>query len=205
MLKNLPQVDATWSYMLLKMTNFWHTIAQIFMFKPVLLHYTKLLAENLLYKLCFSNFSQKCLLRVEKHAFVKVKLREILVKWFDGKKSPWSLFTVLFHTHTVLTINKFFRQIEAIIAFLASKLTLQKAHFWEKLIVPTHSYKGVENEFCPKFSKLWCKNVFGRGDARIWVQLAISYNPMLKKFPQFKEISQFDQLWSPLMRFLLDF
>ena len=98
MLKNLPQMDATWSYMLLKMTNFWHTIAQIFMFKPVLLHYTKLLAENLLYKLCFTNFSQKCLLRVEKHAFVKVKLREILVKWFDGKNSPWSLFTVLFHT-----------------------------------------------------------------------------------------------------------
>ena len=62
-------------------------IAQIFMFKPVLLHCTKLLAENLLYNLCLSNFSQKCLLRVEKHAFVKVKLREILVKWFDGKKN----------------------------------------------------------------------------------------------------------------------
>ena len=108
-------------------------------------------------------------------------------------------------SHTVLTINIFFRQIEAKIAVLASKLTLQKAHFWEKLIVPTCSYKSVENEFCPKFSKLWCKNVFGRGNARIWVPLAISYNPILKEFHWFKKISKFDQLWSPRMRFLLDF
>ena len=107
--------------------------------------------------------------------------------------------------HTVLTINKFFRQIEAKNAILASKLTLQNAHFWEKVIVPTRSYKGVENEFCPKFSKLWCKSVFGRGNARIWMQLAISFNPMLKEFHKFKEISKFDQLWSPIMRFQLDF
>ena len=146
MLKNLPQVDATWSYMLLKMTNFWHTIAQIFMFKPVLLHYTKLLAENLLYKLCFSNFSQKCLLRVEKHAFVKVKLREILVKWFDGKNSPWSLFTVLFHTVLKKLLNSWFDKKKKILWERISRFsTLCNAQ--------CGNYKNSLTFFCKNFVK----------------------------------------------------
>ena len=107
-LENQPQMVATWSYKHLKMTNIWYKNTQNFMFEPIILHYAKSLALNLLHNIHFFNLLQKHLLRVEKYAFVKVRINNFLQ--FDlTEKNRRDRF--LCHFSTLCFDRKIFRQI----------------------------------------------------------------------------------------------
>ena len=77
--------------------------------------------------------------------------------------------TEIYSHHTVLAIKKKFRQIKAISAFLPQQLPCKNQSFWEKVIVPTGSYNGVENEKWPKFDEFSYEIVPSRRNAQVWV------------------------------------
>ena len=120
-------------------------------------------------------------------------------KNFKLKKSMFVL--IIWHqwpsvsTHTVLAINKFFRQIKAKIYQFCSNHIIKIHFFWEKVFIPNHSKHDGLLVYWPKFIQFSHEITFGRGKSRIWVLEVNIWTPFFSKFDYFHQKTK---TWSTL-------
>ena len=121
---------------------------------------------------------------------------QIWTAFYPSNAGPFANFTEnCLQAHTVLAINKFFRQIKAKIYQFCSNHIIKICFFWEKVFIPNHSKHDGLLVYWPKFIQFSHEITFGRGKSRIWVLEVNIWTPFFSKFDYFHQKTK---TWSTL-------